>query len=214
MAAILSNFDTAIEATATALDSAGSAAEENSRYMESLDAKVAQLQSTFQQLSSTVVDSELVSTLLDLANNVLTALNSEAGATVIQWGLLTGVLTGGIVIFGTIASKLIGMIGTIAQVVTGVTTLTASFGTLASVAFPIAGLIAGIAVAGYNLYKNYKQANPTLEEATENLTNLQNELKTNIDRLDEINSSPWYDITDDILDEGEALIKINDELKM
>ena len=118
LAAILSNFDTAVEATATALDSAGSAARENSRYMESLEAKVAQLQSTFQQLSSTVVDSELVSTLLDLANNVLTKLNSEAGATVIQWGLLTGVLTGGTVIFGTIASKLIGMIGTIAQVVT------------------------------------------------------------------------------------------------
>lgn len=209
----MSNFDTAVEATATALDSAGSAAEENSRYMESLEAKVAQLQSTFQQLSSTVVDSELVSTLLDLANNVLTKLNSEAGATVIQWGLLTGVLTGGTVIFGTIASKLIGMIGTIAQVVTGVTTLTASFGTLASVAFPIAGLIAGIAVAGYSLYKYYKQANPTLEEATENLTNLQNELKTNQDRLDEINSIPWYDRTDDIIAEREELMKLNDELK-
>lgn len=209
----MSNFDTAVEATATALDSAGSAAEENSRYMESLEAKVAQLQSTFQQLSSTVVDSELVSTLLDLANNVLTKLNSEAGATVIQWGLLTGVLTGGTVIFGTIASKLIGMIVTIAQVVTGVTTLTASFGTLASVAFPIAGLIAGIAVAGYSLYKYYKQANPTLEEATENLTNLQNELKTNQDRLDEINSIPWYDRTDDIIAEREELMKLNDELK-
>lgn len=209
----MSNFDTAIEATATALDSAGSAAEENSRYMESLEAKVAQLQSTFQQLSSTVVDSELVSTLLDLANNVLTKLNSEAGATVIQWGLLTGVLTGGTVIFGTIASKLIGMIVKIAQVVTGVTTLTASFSTLASVAFPIAGLIAGIAVVGYNLYKNYKKANPTLEEATENLTNLQNELKTNQDRLDEINSIPWYDRTDDIIAEREELMKLNDELK-
>lgn len=209
----MSNFDTAIEAAATALDSAGSAARENSAYMESLDAKVAQLQSTFQQLSSTVVDSELVSTLLDLANNVLTKLNSEAGATIIQWGLLTGVLTGGTVIFGTIASKLIGMIGTIAQVVTGVTTLTASFGTLASVAFPIAGLIAGIAVAGYSLYQYYKQANPTLEEATENLTNLQNELKTNQDRLDEINSIPWYDRTDDIYAEREELMKLNEELE-
>ena len=209
----MSNFGTASEATATALDSAGSAARENSRYMESLNAKVAQLQSTFQQLSSTVVDSELVSTLLDLANNVLTKLNSEAGATVIQWGLLTGVLTGGTVIFGTIVSKLIGMVVKIAQVVTGVTTLTASFSTLASVAFPIAGLIAGIAVVGYNLYKNYKKANPTLEEATENLTNLQNELKTNQDRLDEINSIPWYDRTDDIIAEREELMKLNEELK-
>lgn len=39
LAAILSNFDHAVEATATALDSAGSAARENARYMESLEAK-------------------------------------------------------------------------------------------------------------------------------------------------------------------------------
>ena len=209
----MSNFDTAIEATATALDSAGSAARENSRYMESLEAKVAQLQSTFQQLSSTVVDSELVSTLLDLANNVLTKLNSEAGATVIQWGLLTGVLTGGTVIFGTIASRLIGMVVKIAQVVTGVTTLTASFGTLASVAFPIAGLIAGIAVAGYSLYKYYKQANPTLEEATQKVQDLETELQTNQERLEEINAIPWYDRTEEMKAEKEELEKLNAELQ-
>src|SRR5699024_7917155 len=87
------------------------------------------------------------------------------------------------------------------------------FGTLASVAFPIAGLIAGIAVAGYSLYKYYKQANPTLEEATENLTNLQNELKTNQDRLSEINSIHWYDRTDDIYAEREELMKLNEELE-
>ena len=39
LAAILSNFDHAVEATATALDSAGSAAQENARVMESLEAK-------------------------------------------------------------------------------------------------------------------------------------------------------------------------------
>lgn len=39
LAAILSNFDHAAEATATALNSTGSAAEENSRVMESLEAK-------------------------------------------------------------------------------------------------------------------------------------------------------------------------------
>lgn len=39
LAAILSNFDHAIEATETALNSAGSAAKENTRYMESLEAK-------------------------------------------------------------------------------------------------------------------------------------------------------------------------------
>lgn len=38
LASILSNFDHVIEATATAYNSAGSAARENTRYMESLEA--------------------------------------------------------------------------------------------------------------------------------------------------------------------------------
>lgn len=37
--ALMNNFDHAVEATETALNSAGSAAEENSRVMESLEAK-------------------------------------------------------------------------------------------------------------------------------------------------------------------------------
>ena len=37
--ALMNNFDHAVEATETALNSAGSAAEENSRYMEGLEAK-------------------------------------------------------------------------------------------------------------------------------------------------------------------------------
>ena len=37
--ALMNNFDHAAEATATALNSTGSAAEENVRYMESLEAK-------------------------------------------------------------------------------------------------------------------------------------------------------------------------------
>lgn len=209
----MSNFDTAVEATATALDSAGSAAEENARYMESLEAKMSQLKSTFQDFSNAVLDSELIKVLLELAEKILTTLNTEAGVTITQWGLLTGALTGGTVIFGTIASKLIGMIGTIAQVVTGVTTLTASFGTLASVAFPIAGLIAGIAVVGYNIYKEWKRANPTLEEATQKVQGLETELQTNQERLEEINAIPWYDRTEEMKAEKEELEKLNAELE-
>ena len=209
----MSNFDTAVEATATALDSAGSAAEENARYMESLEAKMSQLKSTFQDFSNAVLDSELIKVLLELAEKILTTLNTETGVTITQWGLLTGALTGGTVIFGTIASKLIGMIGTIAQVVTGVTTLTASFGTLASVAFPIAGLIAGIAVVGYNIYKEWKRANPTLEEATQKVQGLETELQTNQERLEEINAIPWYDRTEEMKAEKEELEKLNAELE-
>ena len=49
--AILQNFNTAISANETALNSAGSAAKENAAYMESLEAKVSALKQAFQELS-------------------------------------------------------------------------------------------------------------------------------------------------------------------
>lgn len=54
--ATLNNFDTAVRATNTALNSTGSASKENSRYMESLEARVTKLKSAFQEM---VLDSGL-----------------------------------------------------------------------------------------------------------------------------------------------------------
>lgn len=209
----MSNFDTAVEATATALDSAGSAAEENSRYMESLEAKMSQLKSTFQDFSNAVLDSELIKVLLELAEKILTTLNTETGVTITQWGLLTGVLTGGTVIFGNIASKLVGSVATLSKVISGVTTLSGSIGTLASVAFPVAGIIAAIGVATYGFYQEWKKANPTIEEAKEEVNGLQQQLETNQQRLEEINEIPWYNRTDEINAEKRELEELNEELE-
>lgn len=49
-AAVMSNFNTAIEANITALSSQGSATKENEAYMESLQAKVTQLKSAFTEV--------------------------------------------------------------------------------------------------------------------------------------------------------------------
>lgn len=93
--ALMNNFDHAIEATETALNSAGSAASENEKYMESLNAKVSKLKQTFQELSSAVIGSNLVSGILDLANAFLQLGKTSIGEFVIQVGLLTGLLWGG-----------------------------------------------------------------------------------------------------------------------
>lgn len=90
----MNNFDHAIEATNTALNSAGSAATENARYMESLNAKTNQLRATFQELANRVIDSELVGALLGLANAFLQLLNNPIGAFVVQVTLLTTALYG------------------------------------------------------------------------------------------------------------------------
>lgn len=91
----MQNFSTATEATETALNSTGSAASENEKYMESLNAKVSKLKQTFQELSSAVIGSNLVSGILDLANAFLQLGNTPIGEFVIQVGLLTGLLWGG-----------------------------------------------------------------------------------------------------------------------
>lgn len=213
----MSNFSTAVEATATAMNSAGSAAQENSAYMESLNAKTQQLKATFEDFSNNVIESDLVKSILDLANNALSALNTETGATITQWTLLTGVLTGGITIFGQIAGKLVSGIlnmgtalKTLGGVITGATT---GIGAFASAALPVAGIIAGIAIAGYNIYKAWKKANPTLEEATQKVQDLETEIQTNQERLEEINAIPWYDRTEEMKAEKEELEKLNAELQ-
>lgn len=89
LSAILSNFSTAVSATETALNSAGSAARENSKYMEGLEARTNQLKATFQDFSNNVLSSEFLGGLLSLANGFLQLLNTPIGAFVTQVVLFT-----------------------------------------------------------------------------------------------------------------------------
>lgn len=86
----MNNFDHAVKATETSMNSAGSAAQENARYMEGLEAKTNQLKSTFQDLANNVIDDQLVGALLDLANGFLQLANSPIGTVVTQFTLLAG----------------------------------------------------------------------------------------------------------------------------
>lgn len=147
LAAILQNFSTAIRATETAYNSAGSAAEENSRYMESLSAKLTAVKSSFQELANSVVNSELVSTILDLVNGFLELLNSGIGPTIVQLGLLAGVLTGGITLFGQFGSAVAGSISTFGKLIKVFATATSGAGLLSSAASALGVSITGMGTA-------------------------------------------------------------------
>lgn len=95
LAAILGNFDHAIAATNTALNSAGSATRENEKYMQGLEATLQQVKGSLQELAYNLIDSGLVKGLLDLANAFLQLANTPIGRFVTQITLLTGVLWGG-----------------------------------------------------------------------------------------------------------------------
>ena len=209
----MNNFQVAIDATATAMDSAGSAMKENTSYMESLEAQTTQLKATFQDFANNVIDKELVSSILTLANDVLGALNTEAGKTITQWGLLTGVLTGGIVIYGQIAGKLLSAGSAVVTLTKALSAGTATATMFTSAALPIAAALSTIAVVGWEVYKWYKETHKPLQEYTDEIQANTQQLEQNRDRLAEIEQMAWTEKTPEILDEYDALVKQNEELQ-
>lgn len=77
--ALMENFQSAIDATSTALDSNGSALRENEAYLESIAGKVSILQSEFQKLSYTTIESDFIKGIVDLGTGVLRLINNMGG---------------------------------------------------------------------------------------------------------------------------------------
>ncbi len=211
--ALMDNFDAALKAEATAMESSGSAARENAAYMESLEAQTTQLKATFQDFANNVIDKELVSSILILANDALDLLNTETGKTITQWGLLTGVLTGGLTIYGQIAGKLLSAGSAVVTLGKALSAGTATATMFTSAALPIAAAIGAIAVAGWKVYEWYKETHQPLSEYTSQIESNNEQLEKNKERLQEINEMSWVDRTPDILAEKEALEKENAELR-
>ena len=145
--ALMNNFEHAISATETAYNSAGSAAQENARYMESLQAKLTEVQASFQELANNVIGSELVANILDLVNGFLELMNSGIGPTIVQLGILAGVLTGGITLFGQFGSAVVGSISTFTNLVKIFATATSGAGMLNAAASALGVSITGMGTA-------------------------------------------------------------------
>ena len=80
-AALIENFDIAEDAVMKLGDSAGSALAENEKYLDSVAGKVAQLQSSLESLSTSVLSSDLVKgvvTLLDALTRLATVISDVA----------------------------------------------------------------------------------------------------------------------------------------
>lgn len=75
----MANFQTAIDASADALNSEGSALEENNKRMDSLNGKLTQLQSAWQSFARNTVNSEVVKSLLTLGTTLLKLADTDIG---------------------------------------------------------------------------------------------------------------------------------------
>ena len=81
-------------ATTTAMNSANSAADENARYMESINAHVQTLKATFQDFARNVFNEEFVKRILDTANALLEFVNTPFGQAATRITLLSTALFG------------------------------------------------------------------------------------------------------------------------
>ena len=90
----MNNFDHAAEATATSINSAGSAMRENEAFQESLEYQTNNLKATFQDLANNVIDKELISSILKLSNAFLELADTGLGQFITKTALLGGTAWG------------------------------------------------------------------------------------------------------------------------
>jgi chromosome segregation ATPase len=182
--ALMSHFSTAISATETAENSAGSATKENSKYMESLSAKLNALKGQLQEL--VIGDGSLsafMKGVVDAGTAILKFANSDIGKTIIE---LTLAYTGfslaakGIHKFKAAmedTEKVTGLVGLIKNIKAAITAFkgaeTATEGFKAALgALNINPVVLGLTAAvagGIALYKVYKYLNPTVDECNKKL---------------------------------------------
>ena len=104
ISALISDFSIAENSLQTALNSTGSAAKENEKYLDSIAGKLSQFEAQFESLSTSVVDSGLPKFFIELGTNVLSA--TEGIINFIDvFPALMGLLSGGLSLTGQKAGK-------------------------------------------------------------------------------------------------------------
>lgn len=216
-AAVMDNFKTAINATATAVNSAGSAARENDAYMQSLAARGEQLKAAYQDFANNVLSKDLVSGFMVAGQAALELANNGFGQAITRIGLFAGATTGAIGILGQLIAKFVEVGSTIKKLAKA-GEASNFLATLTSGAFAIKiGLVVAALVATVELvtalYKAFEHANRPLAEFGKEIANANDQIATNKQRIAEINALPWQERTTEILNEKDALEKENEELE-
>lgn len=180
LAAILSNFDTALKATKTAYESMGSAARQNAVYQESLQAKTNDVKKAFQDFSNNVISKDMVSGILTLAEKGIGVLDTEIGRLVTTLTLANGVALGFTTIWGQIGtkilagSKLVQFFSLLTHDVLSAKDAVAAFN-LTLGASPLFWITAG-SIAAYTVVKILDAITVSTEEAADNVSSLNDQI--------------------------------------
>lgn len=169
--AILKNFETALNATDTAINSVGSAMTENEKYLDSIQGKLSALNSEFEKFWTEGISSSSVKQIVEFGTGVLKLVNALGGLPTILTAVvgIIATLKGYNIItsLGKMGSSLANVIGLVVslrkdgfsliEIFTGLS----SSATLASVA--IGGVAAALTI-GVAAYSYYTQAQAKARE--------------------------------------------------
>lgn len=191
LASVMQNFGHAADATKAALESAGSAAQENSKYMESLEAKQQALKAEFEDFANRVLSKDLVGGFINAGTAMLNFANNDVGAAITRIGVLSTGVTGLVGIVG----QTVGKIAEVGLQLKNLGVDGGSFlGMLASgkIALIVGGTVAAITALVEiikavnqavedkkfeNLVSNYEELKQEAEEAAKNLEEVKKKLQ-------------------------------------
>ena len=165
--ATMDNFTHAIEANETAMNSQGSAARENEKYLDSIQGRVKAFQSAWEQLSYHIISSDLIKNVVSLGTKIITVIDNIVqgiGALPTALGLVAGAfgalkLTKTVEGFFTLG-KAVGEVAEAATEATGaggVGSLVGSLGKLGGALLPVVPAL--VAVGGAFAYAHYQYKN-------------------------------------------------------
>ena len=202
LAALMENFDVAIAATDTALNSSGSAANENAVAMESLAAKIRMLQAAWQEFATGTIGQDFLGGAINAAISLLEFFNTDVGQAIAK-GLLLGSMVGSLTgIVGGFVSNIVAAIKTIKGVIMGAEALlnpTKAIWT--AVALGVTVLIAAFVALNDIITSNESAVDRYLSKAQEAAQASQDFADKAVEaeeKLRELNSTPYDERTDDI----------------
>lgn len=207
LAALMENFGVAVSATATAMNSAGSAAEENGRVMESLQKKIDNLKAAWENFATNTITKDFIGSIIDAGTQLLTFVNTDLGQATVKallFGTTVGSATGFIGTFISSIGKAIVNVGKLIPMFkageVGVAGLFGAFSkpTLTLFALGVAGVVAALVLLNEALGNSesaFDKYMSKAQDAVQEQQEYENKLDDAKAKLEELNKVPYADRT-------------------
>lgn len=208
--ALMSNFETAMKATETAVNSAGSAMKENEAYLDSIEGKWNSLMSQLQKMVTEGSLGDIIKDVLDLSKSILELTEALGGLKVV----LTGIVT--LKVLKAVGGTT-GILGGVQKITTGVKALGVALGGLSAPIAAVTALLGTLFVVAQKtneipkqMAQNIAELQDEIDKNAEDIGDINTQLEKNKKQIEEINKNPL-----DIIDSQTlvTLQKENEELE-